>query len=115
MTNQASNTALADQSVRKLLRCRSNIILNDKQSEVRTRDISLYDIEVISEANEMKRATGWLQLPIPINNEQDELFEVKITVLRSVYSGEHQGFKLLLDFIDPTETFILQLKRYLNS
>jgi len=81
---------------------------NKPASTVRITDISFYDVSVISQVHAKKNTVCQLQISVPNNSEENITFELKTSVISSVYSKHANGFKVSLAFDRPPR-YLLQL------
>lgn len=75
---------------------------------VRTTDVSLSDIYVISPVHVKKKSPCWLTLTFPQTPEINQVFKLQTLVTSSVYSHASNGFRISLAFISP-EAAMLKL------
>lgn len=87
----------------------------EPQALVKTIDISVSGIGVHSPVQGLPKSTCWVRLKIPVSHHQNKVFDVKTTVIYSVYSKDKHNFKTGLVFVNPPAPLIELIKKIIHS
>jgi c-di-GMP-binding flagellar brake protein YcgR len=87
----------------------------DGEVEVRTLDISVGGIAVVLMRNLAPNRHCRIRFSVPDAEGQYAWFESEATVAHSALSGARGGFVVGLQFLNPAESLIAAVKRYVES
>lgn len=102
-------------SERKIFYSFGKLIFADQQPvDVRTLDLSTEGISIVCAINAKENTEWWLEIKLPINHKF-EVFQIKGKVTNSIYSGESDGFRVGLVFLNASEKLKTALKETLAT
>ncbi len=100
---------------RRILRTAAFILLPQRQPiEVRTADISLGGMGIITPASPPPKITFGVRLALPNRTGGTSPFEAQVKVMNSIYSSAEGGFKVGVSFVDLPAPLTAALKTYLS-
>jgi hypothetical protein len=83
--------------------CKTGLIILDGQPQmmIETINISASGVGIICPVHPIMNSTCWIRLRIPQSHENNQIFDVKATVVNSIFSRDKSGFKVGLSFLNP--------------
>lgn len=92
---------------RHLLRTRGHLLFSGHAPiPIRTLDISVGGMCVVSEITLPAKVQGTIELSMPLGNGRFELQIVNIQVMHSIFCNKEDGFKVGLVFLKPSQSLL---------
>lgn len=110
------NAALQAQQSRRqderIIFCKTALAIFDgePQAIVSTTDLSVSGVGISSPVQGLPKSTCWVRLKVPDSHHTNKIFDVKTTVVYSIYSKDKRAFRTGLQFVKPQPLLIEMIK-----
>jgi len=103
-------------NMRHALRTRGSLLFSGNQPIIiRTLEVSLGGISVVSEIAIPVKIMGQLEMNVPIGNGNFEKMQVNIQIMHSIFCNKEDGFKIGLLFIKPPANLTTAIQKIFKA
>ncbi len=101
----------------RIIFCKTAFAIFDgePQAIVKTTDISVSGVGLSSPVQGLPKTTCWVRLKIPESHHSNKLFDVKTTVIFSVYSKDNHAFRTGLQFQNPPPLLVDMIEQIISN